>query len=256
MQMLDVKGLSCGYSGIDIIKDISFNVKRGEVLAVIGPNGCGKTTLLKALARLLSYRGSIVLEDREISAFSRKNLAKKIGLLAQSAGVYFPYTVYDTASLGRFPHSTSFLKGLSNEDKEMISEILDKLELLCVKDRLISELSGGQLQRVFLARVLVQNPDLILLDEPTNHLDLKHQVELLEYLAVWAKGQNRAVVAVLHDLNLARRYADTAILLNQGLVLSSGDCNSVLSEEILYSAYGINIKRFMLESLEKWTMDS
>ena len=254
--MLDVKSLFSGYSGIDVIKDISLNVRRGEVLAVIGPNGCGKTTLLKALARLLPYRGSIVLEGKEISAFSRKDLAKKIGLLAQSADVYFPYTVYDTVSLGRFPHSTSSLKGLSNEDKEMIYEILGKLELLCVKDRQINELSGGQLQRVFLARVLVQNTDLILLDEPTNHLDLKHQVELLEYLGAWAKEQNRAVVAVLHDLNLARRYADTAILLNQGLVLSSGDCNFVLSEEILHTAYGINIKRYMLDSLEKWTMDS
>jgi len=138
----------------------------------------------------------------------------------------------------------------------MVREVLEKLELWELKDRRLSELSGGQLQRVFLARVLVQNPDLILLDEPTNHLDLKHQLELLEYLSAWAKENNRAVVAVLHDLNLARRFAGTAILLNRGFILSSGNCDSVLSGEILRAAYGIDIKQFMLDSLEKWRMDS
>jgi iron complex transport system ATP-binding protein len=184
--------------------------------------------------------------------FSRKALAQKIGLLAQSAGVYFPYTVYDTAALGRFPHSSSFLKGFSADDKEIIRDVLEKLELWDVKDSLINELSGGQFQRVFLARTLVQNPDLILLDEPTNHLDLKHQLELLEYLSLWAKNHNRAVIAVLHDLNLTRRFADTAILLDRGEPLSSGKCDSVLSGETLRTAYGIDIKRFMLDSLQKW----
>jgi iron complex transport system ATP-binding protein len=134
----------------------------------------------------------------------------------------------------------------------MIQEVLEKLELWDVKDRLINELSGGQLQRVFLARVLVQNPDLILLDEPTNHLDLKHQLELLEYLSRWAKENNRAVIAVLHDLNLTRRFADTAILLDKGFLVSAGSCDSVLSGETLYTVYGIDIKRFMLDSLQKW----
>jgi len=254
--MLDVKNLYCGYNGVDVINDITFNVRRGEILAVIGPNGSGKTTLLKALARLLPYRGSIVLEGTEISSLPRKTLAQKTGLLAQSAGIYFPYSVYDTAALGRYPHSSSFLKGLTSADGEMVREVLEKLELWELKDRRLSELSGGQLQRVFLARVLVQNPDLILLDEPTNHLDLKHQLELLEYLSAWAKENNRAVVAVLHDLNLARRFAGTAILLNRGFILSSGNCDSVLSGEILRAAYGIDIKQFMLDSLEKWRMDS
>jgi iron complex transport system ATP-binding protein len=250
--MLDVKNLFSGYGGIDIIKDISFSVRRGEVLAVIGPNGSGKTTLLKTLNRLLPYRGSIILEGREISTLSKKKLAQKTGLLAQSMGIYFPYSVYDTAALGRYPHSVSFLKGLSASDNEIIQEILEKLELWDVKDKLINELSGGQLQRVFLARTLIQNPDLILLDEPTNHLDLKHQVELLEYLSRWAKENNRSVIAVLHDLNLTRRFADTAILLDKGITVSGGKCDSVLSGEVLHTAYGIDIERFMLDSLKKW----
>jgi len=250
--MLDVKSLSSGYNGIDVIKDISLSAQRGEILAVIGPNGCGKTTLLKTLARLLPYRGSITLDGREISSLSRKSLAQKVALLAQTTGIYFPYSVYDTAALGRFAHSSSILKNHSARDKEIIREILEKLELWSIKDSLISELSGGQLQRVFLARTMVQNPGLILLDEPTNHLDLKHQVELLEYLTLWAKENNRTVIAVLHDLNMARRFADTALLLRGGIPVSYDKCDSVLSGETLKETYGLDIKAFMLESLRKW----
>ncbi|MDR0314057.1 MAG: ABC transporter ATP-binding protein [Treponema sp.] len=250
--MLKVKNLYSGYGGPDIIRDIHLQANPGEILAVIGPNGCGKTTLLKTLAKLLPYRGEILLEQTEISLLSRKNLARKIALLAQTTGIYFPYSVYDTAALGRYSHSTSFFKNLSREDKEIISQVLIKLELMDVKDRLISELSGGQLQRVFLARTLVQNPDLILLDEPTNHLDLKHQVELLEYLSYWAKENNKAVIAVLHDLNLARRYADNAALMCNGMMVSSGKCESVLSGDMLKETYGLDIRAFMIESLQKW----
>jgi iron complex transport system ATP-binding protein len=250
--MLKAKNLYAGYNGIDVVNDICLEAARGNILAVIGPNGCGKTTLLKALARLLPYRGSVAIDGKEISAFSRKSLSRKTALLAQTTDVYFPYTVYDTASLGRYPYLSSFLKNLSAEDEEKIYYILVRLELWEIKDKLISELSGGQLQRVFLARTLVQDPDLILLDEPTNHLDLKHQVELLEYLSLWAKENNRAVVAVLHDLNLARRFADNAVLMCDGVLVLSGKCESVLSGEKLKTSYGIDIKAFMLESLEKW----
>jgi len=250
--MLDVKNLSSGYNGIDVIKDISLSASRGEILAVIGPNGCGKTTLLKALARLLPYRGIIALEGRDIIGLSRKSLAQMVALLAQTSGIYFPYTVYDTAALGRFAYSPSALKGLSAEEKEIIHGILVNLELWDIKDSLINELSGGQLQRVFLARTMIQNPELILLDEPTNHLDLKHQIELLEYLSRWAKENNRAVIAVLHDLNMARRFADRAFLLNNGFMVSSGICDAVLSGETLKETYGLDIKAFMLESLQRW----
>ena len=219
---------------------------------MIGPNGCGKTTLLKTLARLLPYRGSVLLEQTEITSISRKNLAQKIALLAQTGGIYFPYSVYDTAALGRFPHSTSLFKNLSAKDHEITRRVLEKLGLWEVNNRLINELSGGQLQRVFLARTLAQDPELILLDEPTNHLDLKHQIELLEYLSLWVKENNRAVIAVLHDLNLACRYADNIALMADGLIVSCGKCENVLSGELLKKTYGIDIKAFMLESLAKW----
>ncbi|MDR0473216.1 MAG: ABC transporter ATP-binding protein [Treponema sp.] len=250
--MLEVKNLFSGYNGTDIIKGISLHANEGEILAVIGPNGCGKTTLLKTLARLLPYRGSIFFEGEDISLLPGKNLAKKISLLSQNSGVYFPYSVYDTAALGRYPHSRGFLKTLSEEDREIIQKTLLRLELWDEKDRLINELSGGQLQRVFLARALVQDPRVILLDEPTNHLDLKHQAELLEYLSVWAKENSRIVIAVLHDLNLARRFAGTAALMCRGFMVSCGKAESIFSSEALKEVYGLDIRSFMIESLQKW----
>ena len=257
--MLTVKNLSCGYGPINIIKDLSLEAERGEVLAIIGPNGCGKTTLLRALARLLPYRGQIFVESSrlagsqtEISSIPRRTLAQKIALLSQAGGIYFPYTVYETAALGRYSNSTSLIKNLSASEREIIREVLEKLGLWEDKDRMINELSGGQLQRVFLARTLIQDPGLILLDEPTNHLDLKHQIELLEYLSLWAREKNRAVIAVLHDLNLARRFANRAALMCSGEIVSSGKCETVLSEEIVKEIYGIDIKAFMIESLALW----
>jgi iron complex transport system ATP-binding protein len=250
--MLEIQNLSAGYNGVDIVHDISVTAPKGEVLAVIGPNGCGKTTLLKTIARLLPYRGAITLEGQELSGFSRKALARKIALMGQSAQIYFPYSVYDTVSLGRYPYSGGFLKSVSPEDAAVINRMIERLELSDVRDRMITELSGGQLQRVFLARTLAQDPDLILLDEPTNHLDLKHQVELLDYLSQWAKENGKAVVAVLHDLNLARRFGHSAALMHNGVLVSSGKPEAVLNGTILKEIYGIDIKGFMIESLERW----
>ncbi|MCL2479358.1 MAG: ABC transporter ATP-binding protein [Treponema sp.] len=250
--MLEVKNLYSGYNGTDIIRDISFQARGAEILAIIGPNGCGKTTLLKTLAKLLPYRGSVTLDQAEISAIPRKKLARKIALLVQTNGIYFPYSVYDTAALGRYSHSSSMFKNLNADDQEIIRGVLEKLGLWDIRDKMINELSGGQLQRVFLARTLVQNPDLILLDEPTNHLDLKHQIELLEYLSRWARENQRAVIAVLHDLNLANSFADNAILMAEGRLISYGKCSAVLSGGLLQEIYGLDIRSFMIDSLEKW----
>ena len=250
--MLKINKLASGYNVLDIIKDISIEAMRGEVLAVIGPNGCGKTTLLKTLARLLKYSGEIFLDNIEISSISRKDLARKTALLVQTSGIYFPYNVYDTVAMGRFPHSTSFLKNHTAEEREILRQILSRLGLWDERDKLIDTLSGGQLQRVFLARTLAQNPELILLDEPTNHLDLKHQIELLEYLSGWAKENSRLVIAVLHDLNLARNFADKAALMYNGTLVSCGSCEAILSGNMLKESFDIDIKSFMLESLEKW----
>jgi iron complex transport system ATP-binding protein len=250
--MLEIDHLFCGYHGFDVIHDMSFRVNRGEFFILAGPNGCGKTTLLKAIARIIPCRGTITLDGRNIADFSRKNLAQKIAFLGQMSQIYFPYTVYDTVALGRYAHMNGFLKSLSKGDREFIMFILHRLGLSGEKDRKINELSGGQLQRVFLARTLAQDPDIILLDEPTNHLDLTHQVELLRYLKSWTREHHKTLIGVLHDLNLVFRFSDIAALMDGGRLKALGRPETALNGETLRETYGMNVRDFMLESLEKW----
>jgi len=250
--MLEVKNLSAGYSGVDVIRNINLKAERGESLCILGPNGSGKSTLLKSIARIIDYRGCVLMNGEDISAVSRKELAKKIALLSQSTQVFFPYTVYDTVSLGRYAYSQSILKNLSAEDRVVIEDVLKKLDIWDSKDCMIDELSGGELQRVFLARTLAQSPDLILLDEPSNHLDLKHQIELLKFLKTWVKENNKTLISVFHDLNLARLFGDTAVVLNNGTLAASGQIEDVLNGGILNDVYGIDIRGFMRQALEKW----
>jgi iron complex transport system ATP-binding protein len=247
-----VKDLRAGYGHGDVIRNINFEVKKGESLCVLGPNGCGKSTLLKSIAGIIDYHGLVSLDGIDMSAVSRKEHAKKIAMLAQSAQVFFPYTVYDTVSMGRYAYSQSFLKNLSSEDKTIIDSIINQLDIGDIKNSMIDELSGGQLQRVFLARTLAQTPCVILLDEPTNHLDLKHQIELLRFLKSWVKENNTMVIGVFHDLNLARHFGDTAILMSNGEIAAGGIIEETLNSETLQTVYGIDIHAFMRESLGKW----
>ncbi|MGM9536475.1 MAG: ABC transporter ATP-binding protein [Intestinibacter sp.] len=250
--MLEVKKLYSGYEGRDILKDINFTVKNGENLCIVGPNGCGKSTLLKSIANILDYKGSILIDGQEVFSMNRKHFAKKVGLMSQITEIYFPYTIYDTVSLGRYAYSKGVLSKLSKEDEEIILDSIDKVGLLDIKDKLITELSGGQMQRVFLARVFAQDPDIILLDEPTNHLDFKNQIDLLENLKEWIKINNKIVVGVLHDLNLVQYFADNVLMLQNGQVVSYGPPQKVLNDPILDDLYGIDIKGFMLNILKRW----
>ncbi len=250
--MLEVKNLYCGYDNKDIIKNISFNVKNGENLCIVGPNGCGKSTLLKSIANIIDYKGSIKIDNRESYTLSRVELAKKVGLMSQMSQLYFPYTVYDTVSLGRYAYSKGAFSRLSAEDKKVIVDSMNKVGVYDLKDKLITELSGGQLQRVFLARIFAQNPDIILLDEPTNHLDFKHQIDLLESLNDWVKTNNKIVIGVLHDLNLVQYFADKVLMIQDGEEVSYGTPENVLNGKVLNDIYGMDIKDFMVNILQKW----
>ncbi|MDR1505517.1 MAG: ABC transporter ATP-binding protein [Treponema sp.] len=251
--MLEIQNLYCGYTeGNDILKGICLYLEAGEILCLVGPNGCGKSTLLKAAARLLPFRGSVKILGKESGSCSRKELARRIAFLGQSSTLFFPYTVYETAAMGRYAYGRTFFGGLSRTDRDIIDDVLDTLELSCVRDSLISELSGGQLQRVFLARTIIQNPDIILLDEPTNHLDMKHQIGLLEYLGRWTAKENKAAIAVLHDLNMALHFGKRAVLMCGGILAAQGPVENVFTGDALEKAYSMDIRGFMTESLEKW----
>lgn len=250
--MLEIKEVRCGYDNKEIVKGVSFNVERGNNLCIVGPNGCGKSTLLKSIANLLDYKGNITLDSKEISKLNRKDLAKSVALMTQASNIYFPYTVYETVALGRYAHLKGVFSRINKEDDEIILKSITNVGLMDIKDKLISELSGGQLQRVYLARAFAQDPDVILLDEPTNHLDLKCQIEILDYLNKWTKENNKIVVAVLHDLNLVQTFGEKVVMMNNGKIISSGTPKEVLSGEKLKEVYEVDVKGFMIDALEKW----
>lgn len=250
--MLKVRNLYCGYDGKDVIKDFNIDITRGQNVSIVGPNGCGKSTLLKAMVSLIDYKGNIFLDGKEVKSINRKELAKKVALMSQNSQIYFPYTVYETVALGRYAHIDGVFARLSKKDEEIILNCLSNVGILDLKDKLINELSGGQLQRVYLARVFAQEPDVILLDEPTNHLDLKCQIEILEHINKWTKENQKTVIGVLHDLNLVQMFSDDVIMLSEGYIVSKGKTKDVLSEDKLKEVYGVDIKKFMINALEKW----
>lgn len=252
MNILSVNNMFCGYDNMDVIKGITFNLEQGDNLCIVGPNGCGKTTLLKALAHLIPYRGNVKLNEVEMSQIKRKFLAKDIAFMTQINSIYFPYTVYETVSLGRYAHAKGMFSGLTAYDKDIINDSLEKVGLINLRNSKINELSGGQLQRVFIAKVFAQDPKIILLDEPTNHLDFKYQIELLEYILEWTKQNNKAMAGVFHDLNLVQMFGNKVLLLSNGKIKDYGAPGEVLSNGTLEEVYNIDIRSWMTKVLTKW----
>lgn len=250
--MLEVKGLSCGYGGDIIVKDVSFSVSDGEILAVTGPNGCGKTTLLRALCGIIPYSGGNALIDgKEIRSMSREELSMNAALLSQTGagGEYSDFTVRETVALGRYAHSKGF--GSSKADEAAADEYMKMTDTIHIAERTITELSGGQLQRVLLARAFAQEPKLIFLDEPANHLDLKRQIELIGMLKSWSES-GKSVIGVFHDLNLAAELSDRIMVMNEGRAELLDSSENVCRSEKLNEIYGFNIREYMLKTLNKW----
>ncbi|MDR0929711.1 MAG: ABC transporter ATP-binding protein [Oscillospiraceae bacterium] len=252
MALLSAKGVCAGYGGADVVHDVHFTVSDGECLCIIGPNGCGKTTLLRALSGLLPARGEILLGSKPLSGMRRREVARHVALLSQITQVYFAYTVYDTVMLGRYLHLKGAFRAPAAADREAVRRCLDTVGLWPQREQPIDTLSGGQLQRVFLARTLAQEPKLILLDEPTNHLDLKHQTVLMQALREWSRGAGRAVVGVLHDLNLALAFADRLMLMQDGRAAALGTPQEVLTPERLRAAFEMDVAAYMKEALRRW----
>lgn len=250
--MLSVSGLFCGYNKIDVVKNISFNVNKGERFCIVGPNGCGKTTLLKAIAGLLDYKGGVIYDGQEVKNLKRKEVAKKIAFMTQTSNAYFPYSVFDIVSFGRYARLKSHIGQLTAMDKEIVLNAINSVGLYEKKDDLITTLSGGQFQRAFLARAFAQDPELLLLDEPTNHLDVKCQYDFLEQLDKWADKRDKTIIMVLHDLNLAATFAETAVLLENGVQTFLGTMDELKKSDQLSAAFGIDVKKVMVESLERW----
>ena len=250
--MLNVEHLTCGYGGPPVVKDVSFRVWEGEKLCILGPNGCGKTTLLRSLAGLLPCEGKIELSGADLRRLPARQRAQKLALMSQLSPAAFDYTVYEAVMLGRYAHQRGGLFGAeSGNDRKAVEDSLNLTGAWELRDRLITELSGGQLQRVFLARTFAQEPQVILLDEPTNHLDLRCQAELTDSLRSWAARPGRCIVGVFHDINLALAFADTVLLLDRGVVLAHERLED-FDLSLLDGLYGMDVRGHMMAALKRW----
>lgn len=251
--MISVRDVRAGYDGTQILHGISFNLEDGDSMSIIGPNGCGKTTLLRVLAGILPFEGEVWLDGSEIRGIKRKVLAKKVAMLSQMTQIYFNYTVEETVMMGRYIHEKpGIFGGASPEDRSIAQKALETVGMLELRNREVDTLSGGQLQRVFLAKILAQDPDIILLDEPTNHLDLSYQVELIRFLKEWSHRPGKTVIGVLHDINLAKLLAPKVLLMEGGYMKAYGHCKEVYTSENLALAYKMDLAAYMVETLKFW----
>ncbi|MEP7764296.1 ABC transporter ATP-binding protein [Sanguibacter sp. 25GB23B1] len=235
-----VEDLTLGYGDRTVVEHLDLAVPPGKVTAIVGANACGKSTLLRSMSRLLAPRsGHVLLDGKEVHSMPAKQLARTLGLLPQSPIAPEGITVADLVGRGRNPHQGMFSRW-SHADDVAVAAALDATETAALADRPVDELSGGQRQRVWIAMALAQQTDLLLLDEPTTFLDVSHQVEVLDLLTDLNRSRGTTIVMVLHDLNLAARYADHLIALADGRLHSAGDPADVLTEETVRAVFGLD----------------
>ncbi|MET7997971.1 ABC transporter ATP-binding protein [Amycolatopsis sp. NPDC005232] len=228
---LHAEELTLAYDGRTVAEDLGVVIPDKSFTVIVGPNACGKTTLLRALARMLKPRkGSVYLDGSVISSYGAKEVARRLGLLPQSSVAPDGITVADLVARGRYPHQR-LLRQWSRDDAAVVAESMAATGVSDLAERLVDELSGGQRQRVWMAMALAQQTDLLLLDEPTTYLDIAHQMDILDLCAQLHAEQGRTLVAVLHDLNHAARYATHMIAMRDGQVLATGTPEEVVTEE-------------------------
>jgi len=233
---ITIKDLTFNYNSHKILDDLNIVVGDAEVLSLVGPNGSGKTTLIKCIDRILKPKGSILLDGKEIEEMSRQEVARQIGYVPQSSSTPLATTVFDTVLMGRRPHISW---RVSDYDLEKVAEVLESLHLEDLSLRDFSQLSGGQKQKVLIARALAQEPAVLLLDEPTSNLDILHQLEVMETISRLVKEKKISAVMAIHDLNLASRFSDKLVMLKNGSVYAAGEPKSLLNEANIGNVYGI-----------------
>lgn len=255
MAELRIEKLSCGYGGADIVRNVSLTVKSGETVAIAGPNGCGKTTLLRAVCGLITITGGDIFIDGLAAAdIPPKERAKKIAMLSQTGagGDYFGYTVMNTVLMGRYSRQKgSVFSETSGEDIAAAERCIAEVGLSGYENRCITELSGGQLQRVFLARAFAQEPEILLLDEPANHLDIKSQNELSDILKRF-KDSGKTVVGVFHDISFAAAVSDRILLMKNGEEVSCGKTEDIVRSEDLSEVFDTDVGAYMKKVLKIW----
>jgi len=238
---IELLHVSLQYGLRDVVKDVSVQIEEGEFFVIIGPNGAGKTTLLKSITGLHRLTaGEILLRQRSVSKYSRKELARSLAMVPQHINAEFPFTVAETVIMGRYPH-LGLLAVEGKRDLEIAEQAMAFTEVLHLADRRLGQLSGGERQRVIIARAICQQSKVLLLDEPTASLDPAHQLRIMDLMERLRQREQITIIMVSHDLNLASAYADRLLLLNEGRVAALGTPNEVLSGETLEQSYGCRL---------------
>ena len=236
---IDIRKLRFSYGEREILKDVELSFKKGCFYSIIGPNGSGKSTFIKNISKLLApHYNSVFIDGRDIRSLNNKSLAKVMAVIPQNTTIDYEFTVYDIVMMGRSPYKRRF-QDYSRQDEEIAEKYMKLTNTWALKDKLITELSGGEVQRVTAARALSQETDIILLDEPTSHLDIQYQIEFLNIFK--SLKSNKVIIAVLHDLNLASIFSDEIILIDRGKVKASGKPWEVLNQQNIKEVYNLSV---------------
>ena len=240
MVLLNVDGVECRYGSVKVLDDVSLSVKGGDFVGILGPNGSGKTTILKSISRILKpHKGTILLNEADIYSLKSTDVAKQLAVVPQDTSIGFNFAALDIVLMGRNPHMKRFQMESEN-DMAVARKVMQLTNIWHLAERPINELSGGEKQRVIIARALAQEPKILLLDEPLTHLDIVNQLEIMDLVKDLCVKENLVVLAVFHDFNLAARYCNSAIMLKEGKVFSAGSLTDVLTSENIKSVFNVD----------------
>lgn len=229
-------------SEVNAVDNVAFSASQGEIIGILGQNGCGKTTLLKCINRSLKPKyGTVLIDENDVLQMSRKDIARNIAVVSQTSSIIFPYNVFESVMMGRFPSQDKF-ESYSEDDLNIVYNSMEETGVTGFKDKSIDELSGGERQRVLIARALAQEPSILLLDEPTLHLDVNHQFSLMDLVKRLSRERNMLVVFVTHDIALAARYCDRVIVMEHGKIFAAGSAEETITSENLQKVFGIKTK--------------
>ena len=239
MNCITTDNLNISYGSLDIVKNLNLNIPKGKITTIIGANGCGKSTVLKTIARILTPKsGEIYIENQKLTDIKNKKISQKLCLLSQHNTVPGDISVEDLVYFGRMPHKKWYETKLK-EDEEIVNWAIENVGLTKYKNTPVSALSGGERQRAHLAQALCQKPEILLLDEPTTYLDISHQLELMELVREINKNLNITIIMVLHDLNQASKYSDRLVIMKNGNIVADGHPNETISHDIIRDVYGV-----------------
>ena len=249
--VLEARGVTVRYGPRTVLRDLSFTLEAGQWWMLVGPNGAGKSTLIRAIAQAVPYAGVLTLDGRRLDEMRSVERAREIGILDQQNEAAYAYSVEEIVRLGRYAHRRGAL-GADPGEEDAVNRALAVTGMEDFRNASILTLSGGERQRAFLAQVLAQDPRLLILDEPVNHLDLPYQQAIFALIGEWIRQPDRAVLSVVHDLSLARRYGTHALVLREGECLAQGEAKEALSNRVLREAYGMDVADWMKDLLGEW----